>query len=106
MHVYSFVWNVFSHCGASLHAVFPTNILNMSNIALAVGQRKQFRTAITRIHNDKDNFPEYPDIKKLQTKLKLERMEKDLELVNSEILQISFANSTDGLQEYLDLCEE
>ena len=106
MRACSLVWNVLSHCGASLHAVFPTYILNMSNLALAVGQRKQFRTAITRIHNDKDNFQAYPEIKKLQTKLKLERMEKDIEMVNSEILQITFADSTDGLQEYLDLCEE
>ena len=86
--------------------VFFLNIFIMTNLVLAIEQRKLFRASITRMHNECENFQSYSEIKKLQTKLKLDGIEKDLDVVNNKILELKFMDSTDGIQDELGKCEE
>ena len=78
----------------------------MTSLDLAVEQRKQHRQKITRMHNARENYAEYSDMQKRQTLMKLESIQKDLEMINDKIFQIKFNGSTVGVQEEMGKCEE
>ena len=96
--------------GAKQHFYLSLNLF-LQMATLAVDTRKYTRGLVTRIYNAIDGFNGYSDTELSKTKLKLEKMEIQLQAMNEKVYSLKFPDDgtkhdSSKLEEELESCEK
>ena len=75
--------------------LFRIYIAIMSSLKFLVASRKNFRSSVTRIYNDWEQYATYSSHKKDNVKLKLSTMQAELKVLDLKIAEMKFAETED-----------
>ena len=81
----------------------------MTNVKYLIAARKNYRSAVTRLYGDKNNFSTYDSMKKMNTVSKLKQLKADLTTIDSQINEAEFVEGEENetkLLTNLNACEE
>ena len=83
--------------------VSPMHIIlyEMSDLKIITGQRKQHRSAVTRMHTSRADFESYESLERLKTRNKLQSLRDQLSVLDEKYISNKFSASDVGFEDEL-----
>lgn len=78
------------------------------SLSYLITSRSRFRSSITRIYTERDDLVSADDIKRKNTKIKLERLSEELSSLNEKVADAKFSDKykEEDLEKELEACEQ